>query len=73
MAKPDDRSDNVEKLQQMIQSTEANIRESRDYLKAHAEETSPKERANIEAKNQRREESIDGFRSEITDEASRME
>lgn len=72
MPKPDDRSDNVEKLQEMLQNTEESIRESEDYLSAHAGEISAEEKANIEAKNQRREESIDGFRSEIQDEASQQ-
>ncbi|MGK5508368.1 small acid-soluble spore protein Tlp [Brevibacillus formosus] len=70
MAKPDDRSDNAEKLQQMISNTEENIRESEDYLAAHAGEISGEERANLEAKNQRREESIEGYRAEIKDESS---
>lgn len=73
MAKQDDRSDNVEKLQQMIQNTEENLRESRDFLKAHGDEMAAQDRADIQAKNQRREESIDGFRSEIQDENARME
>ncbi|EST52340.1 spore protein [Brevibacillus panacihumi W25] len=70
MPKPDDRSDNVEKLQDMLQDTEQNIRESQDYLRAHGDEISAKEKQDIEEKNQRREESIDGFRAEIQDEAS---
>ncbi|MGE7274340.1 small acid-soluble spore protein Tlp [Brevibacillus panacihumi] len=70
MPKPDDRSDNVEKLQDMLQDTEQNIRESQDYLRAHGDEISAEEKQEIEAKNQRREESIDGFRQEIKDEAS---
>lgn len=70
MPKPDDRSDNVEKLQDMLQDTEQNIRESQDYLRAHGDEISAEEKQDIEAKNQRREESIDGFRTEIQDEAS---
>lgn len=69
MAKPDDRSDNVEKLQTMIQTTMENMRDTRDYLKAHCDEISNDERATLEAKNQRREEAIQGFRSEIKDEA----
>lgn len=73
MAKPDDRSDNVEKLQEMIQNTEESILESRNYLKANAGEVSSEEQAAIEAKNQRREESIEGFRSEVKDEASQIE
>ncbi|CAI8768164.1 MULTISPECIES: small acid-soluble spore protein Tlp [unclassified Brevibacillus] len=70
MAKPDDRSDNAEKLQQMISNTEENIRESEDYLTAHAGEISAEEKATLEAKNQRREESIEGYRAEIKDESS---
>ncbi|AWX56530.1 MULTISPECIES: small acid-soluble spore protein Tlp [Brevibacillus] len=70
MAKPDDRSDNAEKLQQMISNTEENIRESEDYLSAHAGEISAEEKATLEAKNQRREESIEGYRAEIKDESS---
>ncbi|MGC5328502.1 small acid-soluble spore protein Tlp [Brevibacillus sp. SYSU BS000544] len=71
MAKPDDRSDNVEKLQDMIQDTMENIRESQDYVKANGSEMNPDEKANIEAKNQRRAESIEGYRSEIQDENAR--
>lgn len=70
MAKPDDRSDNAEKLQQMISNTEENIRESEDYLTTHAGEISAEEKATLEAKNQRREESIEGYRAEIKDESS---
>jgi len=69
MAKPDDRSDNVDKLQDMIADTMENIRESRDYLKAHGDQMPAEQKAEMQAKNQRREESIEGFRSEIKDEA----
>jgi len=69
MSKPDDRSDNVDKLQNMIADTMENIRESRDYLKAHGDQMSEEQKAEMQAKNQRREESIEGFRSEIKDEA----
>lgn len=73
MAKPDDRSDNAEKLQEMIQNTEERIRESEDFVAAHAGEMSAEDKADIESKNQRREESIEGFRSEIKDEVSQTE
>ncbi len=69
MAKPDNRSDNVEKLQEMIDNTIGNYRQTEDYLKAHAEEISQQEKENLEAKNERREESIKGFRQEIQDES----
>ncbi|WP_139488693.1 small acid-soluble spore protein Tlp [Brevibacillus dissolubilis] len=68
MAKPDDRSDNVEKLQNMIENTMENIRESRDFVNAHRNEMRQEDIQDIEAKNQRREESIQGFRAEIKDE-----
>lgn len=66
--KPDDRSDNVGKLQDMIHDTIENYREAEDYLKLHAEELSPEEIARIKEKNRRRLESIHGMRDEIIDE-----
>ncbi|GIP58120.1 small acid-soluble spore protein Tlp [Paenibacillus woosongensis] len=70
MAKPDDRSDNVEKLQDAIQDTIENFREGQDYLSEHADEISGEEKAQIEAKNERRLHSIEGFREEVKDEAA---
>jgi small acid-soluble spore protein (thioredoxin-like protein) len=70
MPKPDDRSDNVERIADAIQNTMANLRESEDFLKAHGEEMRAQERAELEAKNARRERAIDGLREEIKDEAS---
>ncbi|MGG3128082.1 small acid-soluble spore protein Tlp [Brevibacillus laterosporus] len=68
MAKPDDRSDNVAKLKQMIANTQQNISQTKDYLKAHEDEISNKERSDLQNKNARRENSIDSFSSEIEDE-----
>nr|WP_174250706.1 MULTISPECIES: small acid-soluble spore protein Tlp [Brevibacillus] len=68
MAKPDDRSDNVAKLKQMIENTQQNISQTKDYLKAHEDEISNKERSDLQNKNARRENSIDSFSSEIEDE-----
>lgn len=65
--KPDDRSDNVEKLQSMIQNTEENIRKAEESLEFT---DSGQQRQQIEAKNERRRESIDSFRSEVKDEAN---
>lgn len=65
--KPDDRSDNVEKLQSMLQETEENIRKAEESLQFTDSE---QQRQQIEAKNERRRESIDSFRSEIQDEAN---
>ncbi|MCL6599200.1 MAG: small acid-soluble spore protein Tlp [Alicyclobacillus macrosporangiidus] len=70
MPKPDDRSDNVERIADAIQNTMANIRETRDFLKAHGEEMRPEDKAALEAKNERREAAIEGFREEIKDEAA---
>ncbi|WP_256814605.1 small acid-soluble spore protein Tlp [Cytobacillus sp. Bac17] len=61
---PDDRSDNVEKLQSMIVHTIENMDEAEEAMKyANAEDL-----ARIEAKNERRRESLASFRSEIKDE-----
>ncbi|WP_220186154.1 small acid-soluble spore protein Tlp [Brevibacillus halotolerans] len=68
MAKPDDRSDNVAKLKQMIENTQQNISQTKDYLKAHEDEISNKERSDLQNKNARRENSMDAFSSEIDDE-----
>lgn len=64
--KPDDRSDNVEKLQDMVQNTIQNLEEAHETMQFAGAE----EKAKIEAKNKRREESISAMRAEIQDEAS---
>ncbi|EXX89813.1 spore protein [Paenibacillus darwinianus] len=69
MAKPDDRSDNVEHLQEAVQNTVENLNEAEDYLSEHADEIGSAEQSRIEKKNENRRESIRGFRSEIKDEA----
>lgn len=69
MAKPDDRSDNAAKLRAMAQNTEENMQESQAYLNEHGDEISAKEKNDIEAKNERREESVEAFRAEIEDES----
>jgi small acid-soluble spore protein (thioredoxin-like protein) len=63
---PDDRSDNVQKLQEMVQNTIGNM----EKAEATAELSTDEERANIEAKNESRRESIEAMRSEIKDEAA---
>ena len=64
--KPDDRSDNVEKLQDMVQDTLNNIDEAEESL----EFASGQQREQVREKNRRREEAIEGFRDEIEDEAN---
>jgi small acid-soluble spore protein (thioredoxin-like protein) len=66
--KPDDRSDNVEKLQSMIHDTIANMEDA----EAAMSNSSPEDQAQIAAKNERRRESIDAFRAEIKDEAQNL-
>lgn len=70
MAKPDNRADNVEHLQQSIQHTMQNLHEAEDYLNEFSSEISSEERQQIEEKNARRKHSIRGFREEIKDEAA---
>ncbi|GAA0315081.1 small acid-soluble spore protein Tlp [Bacillus carboniphilus] len=64
--KPDDRSDNVEKLQSMVQHTIENM----EKAEASLEFADGVQREQIQAKNERRRESIAGMREEIKDEAA---
>ncbi|SFG61384.1 small acid-soluble spore protein (thioredoxin-like protein) [Halobacillus alkaliphilus] len=62
---PDNRSDNVGKLQEKVTNTIENIEASHDSLKFATDE----EKKNIEDKNKRRNQSINAMREEIKDEA----
>lgn len=62
--KPDDRSDNVEKLQNMVHDTIDNMRQAEKRM----EWADGEEREQIKEKNKRRDEAIDRFREEIKDE-----
>jgi small acid-soluble spore protein (thioredoxin-like protein) len=64
--KPDDRSDNVEKLQQMIHNTIENMEAAEETA---ALSDSPETRRQVEEKNARRRESLDALRAEVKDEA----
>lgn len=66
---PDDRSDNVEKLQDMVQNTIENIERAEETMQFSSRE----EREKIEAKNERREQAIAAMREEIKDEARARE
>ncbi|MDG0794988.1 small acid-soluble spore protein Tlp [Cohnella ginsengisoli] len=70
MAKPDNRADNVEHLQQATENTLKNLGEAEDYLNEFSSEIGSEERERIEEKNERRRHSIEGFREEIKDEAA---
>lgn len=67
--KPDDRSDNVEKLQEMVQNTIENIEKAEETMQFASSE----EREKIREKNRRREEAIAAMRAEIKDEAAARE
>jgi small acid-soluble spore protein (thioredoxin-like protein) len=67
MAKPDDRSDNVEKLQEMVQNTIGNMKAAEETLQNPNLSEDQKEQ--IREKNERREETIAAMRNEIKDEA----
>lgn len=69
MAKPDNRADNVEHLQEAVQNTIDNLEESEGYLDEHADEISGEEAERIQQKNKNRRESLKGMRNEIKDEA----
>lgn len=66
---PDDRSDNVEKLQEMVQNTIENMHEAQEA----SEFSNEKDRAAIQAKNERRLDSIAAMRDEIKDEYAHRE
>ncbi|KIL72611.1 small acid-soluble spore protein Tlp [Bacillus badius] len=67
--KPDDRSNNVERLQDMVQNTIGNMERAEEtMMNANSEQ-----RQEIEEKNARRRESIAGMREEIKDEATARE
>lgn len=61
---PDNRQDNVEKLQNMVQDTIENIEASHETMQFSTGE----EKEQIKEKNKRREESIRSMRNEIKDE-----
>ena len=64
--KPDDRKDNVNKIQYNIDNTIKNFRLAEDMISLTDDE---KTRRDLEQKNKRRLESLDGMKEEIKDEA----
>ena len=69
MAKPDNRADSEAYLQDQIGNTFVNLQKAEDYLDEHADEITDDERQAIEAKNDRRQESINDLIAEKRDEA----
>ena len=64
--KPDDRRDNVEKIQVNISNTIQNHRETEEMIAKIDDEKMKKD---LKEKNKRREQSLKGMREEIRDEA----
>jgi small acid-soluble spore protein (thioredoxin-like protein) len=64
--KPDDRRDNVDRIQRNISNTIENFNLAEEAI---VETDDPKIKRTLEEKNDRREEALDGMRSEIRDEA----
>ena len=64
--KPDNRSDNVEKIQDTVKNTISNMEAAEETMAF----TDGRELAALKEKNERRKESIDGLREEIIDEAT---
>lgn len=63
--KPDDRSDNYEKLQEMTGDTAENIDKSQETM----ENLSGEDRQELKAKNKRRKEAMKSFQQEMEDES----
>lgn len=66
MAKPDDRSNNVERLKTAVQNTKENI----EKAEFSAEFAGPNEAQKIKEKNKRRKHAMEGMKEEIQDEAA---
>jgi small acid-soluble spore protein (thioredoxin-like protein) len=64
--KPDDRRDNVDRIQFNINHTISNYRETEEMISKTDDEKMKKE---LQEKNKRREESLKSMREEIRDEA----
>lgn len=69
-AKPDDRKDNVEKIQRNINNTIKNMELADEMIEKTDD---PKMKDALEEKNERRRMSLDAMRSEIRDEAKARE
>lgn len=65
--KPDDRRDNVDKIQENISNTIQNFNLTEETIEKTDDD---KDKKTLEQKNERREDAIDGMRSEIRDEAT---
>ena len=67
---PDDRRDNVERIQENIDHTIRNMELADDLI---GKADNPKTKEELQAKNDRREQSLESMRKEIKDEADARE
>jgi small acid-soluble spore protein (thioredoxin-like protein) len=67
---PDDRSDNVERIQENIDNTYQNIEAAEELI---AVTDNSKTRRDLQKKNERRRDALDGLKQEIQDEARARE
>ncbi len=68
--KPDDRRDNVEKIQKSINNTIENMEIAEDMMR---KTDNPQTKQQLQAKNEKRREALEGFRKEIREEAKARE
>jgi len=68
--KPDDRRDNVKKIQKNIDNTIRNMEAADDMI---SRSSNSKTKRDLMEKNERRDRSLDGMRHEIKDEAAFLE
>ncbi|MCM2674256.1 small acid-soluble spore protein Tlp [Alkalicoccobacillus plakortidis] len=69
MANPDNRTDNAQKIKEIINHTEQKINETEHFIAAHGDEMDDHDKQDITDKNKRRETSINSLRHEIEDES----
>lgn len=72
MAKPDDRSNNAERIQNTIANTVKKVQDTADYLNEHASEisVSGEEINQLKHKNEIRKQAISSLKQEYQDEAN---
>ncbi|WP_309119181.1 small acid-soluble spore protein Tlp [Paenibacillus sp.] len=68
MARPDSRTENVDRLNKHAKNTIEKLNEAQEYLQEHADELSPGEASAIRAKNERRRSNIEALEGEIKEE-----
>jgi small acid-soluble spore protein (thioredoxin-like protein) len=68
MAKPDSRTENVDRLEKTVRHTLGNVEKSQDYLAEHADELSPQQVSDIRASNERRLANVKTLEREIEEE-----